>query len=127
MTGGRRARAAFGAAVVVQLAVLYWPRVVGGPESVPHLDKAVHALVFAAVALTGVRAGLPVRPLVAVLAIHAGISEVVQGSLLAGRGADPWDCAADLAGTALGAVLGIATGDSPGDSGRLPRRGRMGS
>lgn len=101
----RRARAALVVAVAVQLLVLYWPRAVGGPETIAHLDKAVHALVFGAVALAGLRAGLPVRPLAVALIAHAGVSEVIQGLLLDQRGGDPWDVVADVTGTALGGVL----------------------
>ena len=110
----RLARLAFAGTVLIQLLVLYWPRSVGGAESVPYLDKVVHALVFGAVALTGMRAGVPVRPLAVVLAAHAGLSEVVQGSLLAQRGAYPWDAVADVTGTALGVLGATLVGSGRG-------------
>ena len=119
MTGAHRcrARSTFVAAVLIQLAVLYWPWPVGGRELLPHLDKGVHALVFGAVALAGIRAGLPPRPLAAALVAHAGLSEVVQGSVLDQRGADPWDAIADLIGTALGVLLASVSGRRAGSSG----------
>jgi len=107
---GRRERVTFAGTVAVQLAVLYWPRSVGAPVAIPYLDKGVHALVFGAVAFTGIRAGLRWWPLAAVLTIHAGLSEVVQGSLLVGRRADPWDAVADLGGTALGLLGALLHG-----------------
>jgi hypothetical protein len=96
-----RERALFGLAVAVNLAVLFWPRTVGA-GGVPYLDKAVHVLVFAAVALTGLRSGLPARWLGAALAAHAGASELVQHWLLPGRSGDPADVLADLLGVLLG-------------------------
>lgn len=94
--GARLARWAFGLAVVVQLVALYWPRPVEPGTTLP-VDKLVHAAVFGAVLWTGGRAGVPVRPLVAVLAVHAAASEVVQGTLLDRDGNVP-DALADLAG-----------------------------
>jgi hypothetical protein len=117
MRSVRPARWAFLAAVLIQLVVLYWPWPVGGRELLPHLDKAVHALVFGAVALAGARAGLPSRPLAAVLVAHAGLSEAVQGSVLDQRGADPRDFIADLIGTALGFLLASVVARRPGPGG----------
>lgn len=100
---------AFVLAAVLNLVLLYWPRQVGGP-SVVHLDKAVHLVSFAALAWTGLRAGLRRRWLLPLLALHAVASEVVQGVLLARRSGDGWDVVADLAGVVVGAVLaGAAT------------------
>ena len=107
--------AAFGAALVVQLLVLYAPDPGTGGGALPGLDKLVHVAVFAAAVWTGRAAGLPAVPLVAALAVHAGVSELVQGALLPGRDGDPLDVAADLVGVALGAVL-PARGDLPGAS-----------
>ncbi len=81
----------------MQLAVLYWPRAVGPPSGLP-LDKPVHALIFAAVMWTGLRAGMPAVPLAAVLLLHAAGSEFLQGRLMAGRSGDVWDGLADAAG-----------------------------
>ena len=103
--------------VVVQLAVLYWPRTGPGP-GVQHLDKVVHAAVFGAVAFTGGRAGVPWRPLLLLLAAHAGVSELLQGALLPRRSADGWDVLADLLGTVAGALAGgVLSGSRPGTRG----------
>lgn len=97
--GSRLRRGAFVVAVLVQLVVLYWPRPVSPGTDLP-VDKPVHALIFGAVLWTGARAGLPVRPLAAVLVGHAVLSEVVQATLL-DRTGDVLDALADLTGLAL--------------------------
>ena len=96
-------RLAFGVAVLASLVVLYSPGTAG--DGVPHLDKLVHALVFAALALTGLRAG--VRPLVLllILIVHAVSSELIQEHLLSERGGDPLDVLADVAGVAGGSAV----------------------
>ena len=99
------ARTAFAAAVVVNLLLLYWPSAVGG-EGFPYLDKAVHVLTFAAIAATGLWAGVPLRWLAPVLALHAVLSEIVQDRLLSGRSGDIADVLADLAGILVGALAG---------------------
>jgi hypothetical protein len=106
---GARARAwcAFTLALAVNLYVLFNP---GGGDTasfVPHRDKIVHMVVFAAVAWTGRRAGIGVRVLGVALAAHAVESELVQHLFLSGRTGDPWDVAADLAGVAAGLLLPI--------------------
>ena len=93
----------FGAAVAVQLVVLYSPAS-PGTGGVPHLDKLVHVAVFALPVFFAVLARLPVLPVVTVMALHAPVSEVVQGRLLVSRSGDPWDAVADVAGVALGAL-----------------------
>ncbi|HZI98301.1 MAG TPA: hypothetical protein VFD41_12330 [Actinomycetales bacterium] len=97
-------RGLFVAALVVQLVVLYWPRPVDA-AAVPGLDKVVHVAIFAAAAMAGRRAGVPVRWLAAGLALHAVVSEVIQGTLLEGRSADPFDAVADLVGVAIGLAV----------------------
>ncbi len=102
MTSLHRARLLLAAAVVIHLAVLYAPTSGVPGDDVPFLDKVVHAVVFAAVAATGLLARLR-RPVLAVaLVAHAGVSEVVQHAVLPGRTGDPWDSVADLAGTLVG-------------------------
>jgi hypothetical protein len=76
---------------------------------VPHLDKIAHAVAFAAVAWTGLRAGVPARWLLPALVLHALVSEMVQGELLARRSGDPADVLADLLGTLAGALLAQAS------------------
>ena len=64
--------------------------------------------------LTALLAGLPRRWVLALLALHAPVSEVVQATLLPSRDGDVWDAVADLTGVglALGAFLVIAQ-DAP--------------
>jgi VanZ like family len=96
-------RIGFALAVVVHLAILYWPRApsTGG---IP-IDKVVHAVIFGGVLWVGARAGVPVRPLTALLAAHAVVSELIQHYLLAGRSGDPTDTAADLVGVLIVVLL----------------------
>jgi hypothetical protein len=96
-------RLAFGVAVLASLVVLYAPRAAG--DGVPHLDKLVHLLLFATLAVTGLRAGA--RPLVLLLLLlaHAVSSELIQEHLLTERGGDPLDLLADLAGVAGGSAF----------------------
>ena len=68
-------------ALALQLVVLYAPSSPSG-GGVPHLDKAVHAAVFAAVAWAAPRAGVPVVATAVALVAHAVLSEVVQAALL---------------------------------------------
>jgi VanZ family protein len=98
-----RWRLAFVLVVIVQLVVLYWP---GAPSTggVP-IDKVVHATVFGAVLWVGARAGVPFRPLLAVLVGHAVVSELIQHYLLSGRTGDPLDVVADLAGVLIVTAL----------------------
>jgi hypothetical protein len=93
---------------VANLALLYAPRAVS-PGGVPHLDKVAHLLAFAAVAWTGLRAGVPARWLLPALVLHAVTSEVTQDRLLASRSGDPVDVLADLVGILAGALLARAS------------------
>jgi hypothetical protein len=118
---GRRWRWATAAAVLVQVAVLYWPRppAVGG--GVPGLDLLVHVLVFGAVAYAGRRAGFAVVPLVTLLLAHAAASELAQAYLVPERTGDWRDVVADVTGTAAGALA--AARGAPGRRGAAGRRG----
>jgi VanZ family protein len=91
--------------VVVNLLVLYWPRVVSG-GGIPFADKLVHIVIFGLVAATGLCARLPVAWLVGVLVAQAVVSELVQHWFLANRTGDPRDVAADLIGVAVGVLVG---------------------
>ena len=96
-------------ALVGQLYVLYDPTP-GGPTLFAGADKIVHAVVFG---LPVALAGLGVRrwPWLAVaLAVHAPVSELIQGHCLQARSADPWDVVADLGGVAVGALLAVRAG-----------------
>ncbi len=98
------ARAAFTAAVLANLVVLYWPRSVS-QGGVPYADKVVHVAIFAAVGASGLRARVPAAWLVGLLAANAVVSELVQHWFLVNRTGDPPDVAADLVGVAVGVVV----------------------
>jgi VanZ family protein len=102
-------RIAFVAAVVLQLYGVYAPREAGPNVGIPQIDKVAHCFLFAAVAFTGLKAGVPARWLLGALAANAVVSELVQHWLLPQRDGDPFDALADLAGVALGAWLGSRT------------------
>jgi len=92
-------------AILLQLVVLYAPSTPAGP-AVPGLDKVVHAGVFFLPGALGLLAGVRVRWLAVVLALHAVLSELVQHVLLPLRAGDPWDVIADLVGLGLGVLVG---------------------
>ena len=85
--GRRVRRAAFAAAVLVSVVVLFAPADDVPSGLPPGTDKVVHAALFALLALTGRRAGVRPRVLVPVLLGYAVLSEVVQGAALPGRSA----------------------------------------
>ncbi len=101
---GAPARGAFAVAVLVSLAVLFTPGsdVPGAP---PGVDKVVHGLLFAVLALTGRWAGVP-RPVLAGLLVgYAAVSEVVQGLVPLGRSASVGDVVADAFGVLVGLTV----------------------
>jgi len=98
----------FVGAVVANLVLLYLPWPDGG-SGLPHVDKVVHLLAFAAVAWSGLRARVPASWLLPVLALHAGVSELVQDLLIPGRSGDVADVAADLVGILAGSALARAS------------------
>jgi VanZ family protein len=116
----RRRRIGFAGCLLVQLVVLYAPRApaTGGA---PGIDKLVHVLIFAAVGVTAVRAGLPLHPVLGLLLAHAVVSEVLQATLLPGRSGDGWDVLADLAGVLLAWLLVARRTVVPAD---VPASGR---
>ncbi|WP_338748234.1 VanZ family protein [Janibacter alittae] len=89
----------------LQLVVLYTPSAPGPPAPIPHADKVVHVLVFAAPVLV---AGLARRGWWSLLAVagalHAPVSEVVQHLVLPGRSGDLRDVVADLIGVAAASI-----------------------
>jgi hypothetical protein len=99
-TGGR---GLLGVALTVQLVLLYWPRAVSPAAGLPW-DKLVHALIFGVVYAAGVRAGIPWRLWFVVSLVHAGVSEVLQDTLLPRRSGDPYDAAADAVGVLVAAL-----------------------
>ncbi len=98
---GALSRAAFAVALLVSLVVLFAPPS-DVPSSPPGVDKAVHAALFAALAVTGRRAGVPRSVLLPVLVLYAAGSEVVQE--LIGRDAAIGDLVADVAGLLLALI-----------------------
>ena len=110
-------RTPFAVVAALSLWVLFSPgsTVPTGP---PYSDKVVHALLFAALALTGRRAG--VRPVVLLLGLvaYAGASEVLQAVLPIHRDGTIADAAADVLGAALGLTFGVTSGLNPAPLGQ---------
>jgi len=90
-------------AVVLQFVLLYSPSG-GGTAPFPNFDKLVHCAMFALPVFFALLAGLPRVPVIAVLALHAPVSEFIQWTLLPNRSGDPWDVVADLVGVTIGAI-----------------------
>ncbi|GAA2754729.1 VanZ family protein [Actinopolymorpha rutila] len=109
---------AFGLACVLNLYGLYAPTEPGPDLSFSYADKVAHFATFTSVAWTGARAGVPVRWLAGILALHAVSSEIVQGTLMAHREGDPFDVLADLVGVTVG--LAIAAAGRRSAAGRQP-------
>ena len=100
----------FAVLLVAHLAALYWPRVdLQGP--VTWSDKVAHLLLFLAPTVAGLLAGVRPAYLVALLALHAPVSELLQHYLLPHRTGDAWDAVADLGGVVLG-VTSVVVGRS---------------
>lgn len=91
-------------ALAIQVRLLYAPDL-AGPTLFSGADKVVHASLFGLPALIALLARLRPRVVLLLLAIHAPVSEVVQGTLLIHRTGDPWDAVADLVGVALALVV----------------------
>jgi VanZ family protein len=78
--------------------VLLWPEPAGAGTRLPGADKAVHAVLFAALAGTArLRYGARARVLGLVLT-YAVVTEVLQDMLLPRRSGDPLDLVADVVG-----------------------------
>ncbi|MGL5865816.1 MAG: VanZ family protein [Dermatophilaceae bacterium] len=114
-----RRRLWLAAAVLVQVLVLYLPRGVAPPSSLPGADKVVHVVVFLLPVLLALLAGFAVRAVVAAFAAHGVLSEVVQATVLPARSGDVWDVVADLLGVLCGWLVWTAV--SRRDSRRSPR------
>jgi len=101
---GALARGAFAVTVLVSLVVLFAP---GSdvPTAPPGVDKAVHAVLFAALAVSGRWAGLPRTALIWLLLGYGAVSEVVQGLAPLARSGSPADWLADAAGVLIGTVV----------------------
>jgi VanZ family protein len=95
----------FAAMVLVSLVVLFAPASATPSTWPPGVDKVVHLALFAALAWTGRRAGLPVTGLAVWLVLYAAGSEVLQAILPLGRDAEVLDAVVDVVGMALGLVV----------------------
>ncbi len=104
--GKRWLRAALVGSVVVHLLALYWPRieVAGAPEG---SDKLTHMVLFGVPVLAAVLVLRRPWLVVALLALHAPVSEWAQSALLTDRSGDPTDAVADLVGVGVGVTLGL--------------------
>jgi VanZ family protein len=100
-------RAAFVVACCIHLYGVYSPHQAASSVDFPYSDKLAHLFLFGSVAYFGLRAGVPARYLLSVVAANAVISEIVQYYWLPFRSGDPFDTLADLCGMALGAWLGF--------------------
>jgi hypothetical protein len=101
---GALARGTFAVVVLISLAVLFAP---GSdvPSTPRGVDKIVHCLLFAALAVSGRWAGVGFRVLGSVLVLYAGVSEVIQGLAPLHRDASVGDWLADVVGVLLGLGL----------------------
>jgi hypothetical protein len=100
---GTASRAASALVVLVSLVVLFAPAD-DVPAAPPGVDKGVHLLLFAALAVTGRWAGARPLPLAVGLVVYAAGSEVLQAVTPLARSGSPADLLADV----LGVVLGLA-------------------
>jgi VanZ family protein len=96
-------------ALAASVVVLFWPTA-GPPSGPPGGDKLVHAVLFALLAVTGRRAGLPPGGLAAALVGYAVGSELAQHLLLPDRAGSAADVLADLVGLVLGLAVVRAVG-----------------
>jgi hypothetical protein len=101
---GALARGTFAVVVLVSLAVLFAPQS-EVPAAPPGVDKVIHLVLFAALAVSGRWAGVGRRVLAPLLVAYAAVSEVVQGLTPLARSASVADLLADVAGVLLGLAL----------------------
>lgn len=107
MSVDRVRQACFLIVFLVSLGVLFTPA--GAVPSAPGgVDTVIHLALFAALAYTGLLAGLP-RP-VAVVALlgYAAASELIQTTAALNRSASTTDWLADALGIVVGVALGLA-------------------
>ena len=101
---GVLARGVFAAVVLVSLAVLFAPAS-DVPSAPPGVDKLVHGALFAALALSGRWAGVPLGALACLLVAYGAGSEAVQAVAPLGRSGSVADWLADVVGVLAGAML----------------------
>lgn len=105
-----------------------------GPDLPPDVDiwdKLGHALVFAALALTGLMAGIAARRLAVLLFGYAVLTEILQALLPIQRDGDWHDVLADSIGLAVALLVGVAVARArgrlrpaaDGSTSSAPRRG----
>lgn len=92
--------------LLLQLYAVYWPTE-PAPQTFTNEDKVAHLLIFGLPVFVSVVFGLWPRIVVPLVALHAPVSELIQGTLLPGRDGDVRDVGADLVGVALGLLLGL--------------------
>ncbi|WP_369134370.1 VanZ family protein [Modestobacter sp. I12A-02662] len=101
---GALSRGAFAVAVLISLAVLFAP-----PSDVPPspygIDKLVHGLLFAVLALTGRWAGVGRGGLAGLLVLYAAVSEIIQSTDLVNRNGSVADLVADVTGVLVGLLV----------------------
>ncbi|WP_211247866.1 VanZ family protein [Cryptosporangium arvum] len=100
-------RVSFGIVVIISVFVLFLPNDDVPSGFPPGTDKVVHSALFAALALTGHRAGARARWLVAALVVYAVGSEIVQSVPALGRSSDPLDVVADCVGIVIGWLCSV--------------------
>lgn len=89
-----------GALIVVQLVGLYSPGTSGIPAPT-HVDKVVHAAMFGVPLYVLGRLSRRTWLWAAIFLVHAGLSEIIQYSLVPGRNGDILDFTADVVGIAI--------------------------
>jgi hypothetical protein len=92
-------------ALGLQLAVLYAPRAPAIATRGLPVDKLVHIAAFALPTAALIKSGAPRGWVIGLMAVHAPLSELIQGSLLADRSAERADVLADLAGVLLATLV----------------------
>ncbi len=101
---GALARGVFAVVVLVSLAVLFAPAS-DVPPAPPGVDKVVHGALFAALALSGRWAGVPLGALVCLLVAYGAGSEAVQSLTPLARSGSVADWLADVGGVLAGTAL----------------------
>ncbi|MCZ2816760.1 VanZ family protein [Modestobacter sp. VKM Ac-2984] len=104
---GPLARGVFAVVVLVSLAVLFTPAS-GVPSAPAGVDKVVHVLLFAVLAVSGRWAGVGRAVLAIVLVVYAAVSELVQSLPVLNRSTSVVDLLADVAGVVVGLLVGDA-------------------
>ncbi|MCZ2821969.1 VanZ family protein [Modestobacter sp. VKM Ac-2977] len=98
---GALARGTFAVVVLVSLAVLLTPAS-GVPSAPPGVDKVVHGLLFAVLAVSGRWAGVGRGVLAVLLVLYAAASELLQSLAVLNRSTSLADLVADVVGVAVG-------------------------